>query len=279
MELEAQYKTVTVKREQLKGHESMAAPSGFGRPKANVAPWQMPSTRTPLHAGAATPMHGSATPMHPSATPMHPSATPMHPGRQNSPLCVLLGFMYVHPCTPRLQAKDHKRNLPHQRHCMRYLPYGSSEVLSELLWHCFYCCTAIHACAQLEFRLPSLTGSAYWRYVSPQQPMQCCCSSCQTADISVIVKWLAFDCPHGGSARYLTIAAGAATPLRDAWSGGRTPMHPSMEGGADDYDGYGSQRGATPSYAAGGYAGTPFNPSSDDGRHVSLYDLLQLPAC
>ncbi|KAL3147827.1 hypothetical protein ABBQ32_002553 [Trebouxia sp. C0010 RCD-2024] len=141
MELEAQYKTVTVKREQLKGHESMAAPSGFGRPKANVAPWQMPSTRTPLHAGAATPLHGSATPLHPSATPMHPSATPMHPG--------------------------------------------------------------------------------------------------------------------------------AATPLRDAWSGGRTPTHPSMEGGTDEYDGYGStsQRGATPSYAAGGYAGTPFNPGSDDSRH------------
>lgn len=91
MELEAQYKTVTVKREQLKGHESMAAPSGFGRPKANVAPWQMPSTRTPLHAGAATPLHGSATPLHPSATPMHPSATPMHPGRHHDALSFLLG--------------------------------------------------------------------------------------------------------------------------------------------------------------------------------------------
>lgn len=92
MELEAQYKTVTVKREQLKGHESMAEPSSFGRPKANVAPWQMPSTRTPLHAGAATPLHGSATPLHPSATPMHPSATPMHPGRQHSLLSGLLGL-------------------------------------------------------------------------------------------------------------------------------------------------------------------------------------------
>lgn len=69
------------------------------------------------------------------------------------------------------------------------------------------------------------------------------------------------------------MAAGAATPLRDsAWSGGRTPMHPSMEDGADGYNGYGptSQRGATPSYAGGGYAGTPFNPSSDDSRHVSF---------
>lgn len=70
--------------------------------------------------------------------------------------------------------------------------------------------------------------------------------------------------------RLLLMPAGAATPLRDAWSGGRTPMHPSMEDGAGGYDGYGptSQRGATPSYAGGGYAGTPFNPSSDDSRHV-----------
>ena len=67
----------------------------------------------------------------------------------------------------------------------------------------------------------------------------------------------------------LTMAAGAATPLRDsAWAGGRTPMHPSQEG-ADGYDGYGP-RGTTPSYAGGGYAGTPFNPSSDHSRHVSL---------
>lgn len=73
--------------------------------------------------------------------------------------------------------------------------------------------------------------------------------------------------------RLLLISAGAATPLRDsAWSGGRTPMHPSMEDRAEGFDGYGptSQRGATPSYAGGGYAGTPFNPSSDDGRHVSF---------
>ena len=75
------------------------------------------------------------------------------------------------------------------------------------------------------------------------------------------------------------MAAGAATPLRDsAWSGGRTPMHPSMEDGADGYDGYGptSQRGTTPSYAGGGYAGTPFNPSSDDGRHVSFGTCAEL---
>lgn len=85
-------------------------------------------------------------------------------------------------------------------------------------------------------------------------------------------QWLVLRHQLRESARCLTTTAGSATPLRDAWSGGRTPMHPSMEGGTDEYDGYGaaSQRGATPSYAAGGYAGTPFNPSSDDSRHVSL---------
>ena len=78
------------------------------------------------------------------------------------------------------------------------------------------------------------------------------------------------------------MAAGAATPLRDsAWSGGRTPMHPSMEDGADGYNGYGptSQRGATPLYTGGGYAGTPFNPSSDDGRHVSFGTYAVLHTC
>lgn len=88
MELEAQYKTVTVKRGQLTGQESSAAPASFGRPKANIPPWQMGSGRNPLQAGAATPLHGSATPLHPSATPMHPSATPMHPGKLTS--CTLV---------------------------------------------------------------------------------------------------------------------------------------------------------------------------------------------
>ena len=83
-------------------------------------------------------------------------------------------------------------------------------------------------------------------------------------------------------ARSTLFAAGAATPLRDnAWSGGRTPMHPSIEDGADGFDGYGttSQRGATPSYAGGGYAGTPFNPSSGDGRHVSFSICAVLCTC
>lgn len=69
IELEAQYKTVTVKKEQLKGHEGAAAASSGAAPLRAAAPW---ATRTPLHP--------SQTPMHPSQTPMHPSQTPMHPG-------------------------------------------------------------------------------------------------------------------------------------------------------------------------------------------------------
>lgn len=69
IELEAQYKTVTVKKEQLKGHEGAAAASSSAAPLRAAAPW---ATRTPLHP--------SQTPMHPSQTPMHSSQTPMHPG-------------------------------------------------------------------------------------------------------------------------------------------------------------------------------------------------------
>ncbi|KAA6417274.1 MAG: hypothetical protein FRX49_12763 [Trebouxia sp. A1-2] len=69
IELEAQYKTVTVKKEQLKGHEGAAAASSSAAPLRAAAPWAI-----------RTPMHPSQTPMHPSQTPMHPSQTPMHPG-------------------------------------------------------------------------------------------------------------------------------------------------------------------------------------------------------
>ena len=74
IELEAQYKTVTVKKEQLKGHEGAAAASSGAAPLRAAAPW---ATRTPLHP--------SQTPMHPSQTPMHPSQTPMHPGESLLP--------------------------------------------------------------------------------------------------------------------------------------------------------------------------------------------------
>ena len=72
IELEAQYKTVTVKKEQLKGHEGAAAPSNYAAPARAATPWSIQAGRTPVHP--------SQTPLHPSATPLHPSATPMHPG-------------------------------------------------------------------------------------------------------------------------------------------------------------------------------------------------------
>lgn len=77
MELEAQYKTVTVKKEQLKDAAGMAGPVGYAGAAAARPSWG--GGRTPMHPGA-TPLHPSATPLHPSATPLHPSATPMHPG-------------------------------------------------------------------------------------------------------------------------------------------------------------------------------------------------------
>lgn len=77
MELEAQYKTVTVKKEQLK---DAAGPAGYAGAAAARPSW----------GGGRTPMHPGATPLHPSATPLHPSATPMHPGEL---VCRLLAFV------------------------------------------------------------------------------------------------------------------------------------------------------------------------------------------
>ncbi len=71
IELEAQYKTVTVKKEQLKGQEAAAGASGgYSAPARPPAPWTQTQRSMP------TPLHGSATPMHPSATPMHPGERP-----------------------------------------------------------------------------------------------------------------------------------------------------------------------------------------------------------
>ena len=81
IELEAQYKTVTVKKEQLKGHEGAAAASSGAAPLRAAAPW---ATRTPLHP--------SQTPMHPSQTPMHSSQTPMHPGESLLPYLYRIGL-------------------------------------------------------------------------------------------------------------------------------------------------------------------------------------------
>ena len=101
LELEAQYKTVTVRRDQLpveQGGQPLPrpAPSYAGLP-GSTTPGA--ATRTPLHVGA-TPMHawGSATPLHPSATPLHPGA-----GAHSLPFhaCVLQGIYGVVGHGPR----------------------------------------------------------------------------------------------------------------------------------------------------------------------------------
>ncbi len=66
--------------------------------------------------------------------------------------------------------------------------------------------------------------------------------------------------------QHVAVFTGAATPLRDnAWSGGRTPMHPSMEDGDEDNRGSSPQRGG-PSGA--GYAGAPYTGDSNYSRQV-----------
>lgn len=95
MELEAQYKTVTVRKEQLKDEAGTAGPSGYAGAAAARPSWG--GGRTPLHPGA-TPLHPGATPLHPSATPLHPSATPMHPGKlANTSRLELIGLSYIMP--------------------------------------------------------------------------------------------------------------------------------------------------------------------------------------
>ncbi|KAK9835687.1 hypothetical protein WJX74_005873 [Apatococcus lobatus] len=99
LELDAQYKTVTVKMGDIRGmvvKESQAdlMGNGFGG-HGSRTPSHQPGNRTPGHFGSATPMHpsmtpghtglaGSATPLHDPAwagsqTPAHPSTTPSHP--------------------------------------------------------------------------------------------------------------------------------------------------------------------------------------------------------
>lgn len=69
IELEAQARTVTVRRDQI-------PPEDGGAPMPRPAP--------AFGAGSATPMHaGMRTPAYPSATPMHPSMTPSHPGESS----------------------------------------------------------------------------------------------------------------------------------------------------------------------------------------------------
>ena len=71
MELEAQYKTVTVPRTVLSMAdggvpESVARRAAGYQPPAT--PGYAPGSRTPMHAW------GSRTPMHPSMTPSHPGS-------------------------------------------------------------------------------------------------------------------------------------------------------------------------------------------------------------
>ncbi|KAK9820946.1 hypothetical protein WJX81_001276 [Elliptochloris bilobata] len=78
LELEAQYKTVTVRRDQLPVEQG-------GQPLPRPAPSYagLPGSQTP-GAATRTPLHVTATPMHAwgSATPLHPGAAT--PGRDNA---------------------------------------------------------------------------------------------------------------------------------------------------------------------------------------------------
>ena len=65
VELEAQARTVTVRRDQI-------PPEDGGAPVPRPAPVFGMGSATPAHAGMRTPAYPSATPMHPSMTPSHP---------------------------------------------------------------------------------------------------------------------------------------------------------------------------------------------------------------
>ena len=88
LELDAQYKTVTVKMSDIRGMvvkepQADAMGNGFGGPGSRT-PSHQPGTRTPGHFG--------------SATPMHPSMTPRHTGLAGS--AVGLGFQSPPPPLP-----------------------------------------------------------------------------------------------------------------------------------------------------------------------------------
>ena len=85
MELEAQYKTVTVPRTVLPMADG-GVPESANRPPGINIP------RTPGYGAPQTPAYGAGnrTPMHAwgSRTPMHPGMTPSHPGSAVSPGCL-----------------------------------------------------------------------------------------------------------------------------------------------------------------------------------------------
>jgi hypothetical protein len=86
MELQAQYKTVTVDRKFL--------PPEFAGPQPRRAPAYGMAPGTPHHPGSRTPSHGTPSHSWGSATPMHPSMTPLHPGSQ------VRGPLEARPCPP-----------------------------------------------------------------------------------------------------------------------------------------------------------------------------------
>lgn len=69
IELEAQARTVTVRRDQI-------PPEDGGAPMPRPAPAFGMGSATPAHAGMRTPAYPSATPSHPSMTPSHPGESP-----------------------------------------------------------------------------------------------------------------------------------------------------------------------------------------------------------
>lgn len=85
MELEAQYKTVTVPRTVLPMADGGVPESANRRPGFNLP-------RTPGYSAPQTPGYGAAnrTPMHAwgSRTPMHPGMTPSHPGSAVRYICL-----------------------------------------------------------------------------------------------------------------------------------------------------------------------------------------------
>lgn len=91
MELEAQYKTVTVPRTVLPMDNGGVPESANRRPAINAP-------RTPGYGAPQTPAYGAGnrTPMHAwgSRTPMHPGMTPSHSGSAVSVLTSCL-----QPCT------------------------------------------------------------------------------------------------------------------------------------------------------------------------------------
>ncbi|KAK9811747.1 hypothetical protein WJX72_009461 [[Myrmecia] bisecta] len=131
MELEAQYKTVTVKRDQLRGEDGLTSgPSDsrqqYGAPHATPNPY---GSRTPMHTGSATPGHawGSATPSHPSMTPSYGSQTPLRDSAWNP-----VAQTPLHPSMdPGSAATPMDAPIPGAYGGSSYAPYGNAYTPAE----------------------------------------------------------------------------------------------------------------------------------------------------